>query len=421
MRRATSGGRRAIDPETGISIHALLAESDRQPRAQADRPPPFLSTLSLRRATTCNPDGTRNSSNFYPRSPCGERLCAHLLKSWILSFLSTLSLRRATTQQELADLLGKYFYPRSPCGERHDYLDLCVKYNIFLSTLSLRRATMRQRLRRSPRAYFYPRSPCGERPLKIKNPEVMILDFYPRSPCGERPTPTTTAARWRHFYPRSPCGERRTGAGRSTWAAVFLSTLSLRRATVGLVLAYNNCEISIHALLAESDAGLFPFGGFRRDFYPRSPCGERQHDPAEVVRVYVFLSTLSLRRATLKYPKRKHRYFHFYPRSPCGERPYWSASSCVGAAFLSTLSLRRATCACTAAVRHTRQFLSTLSLRRATLGAFRFVAGLDDFYPRSPCGERRIAFSAFLRILRFLSTLSLRRATLYLYLHKIVL
>ena len=79
-----------------------------------------------------------------------------------------------------------------------------------------------------------------------------------------------------HFYPRSPCGERRC------------QTLSDCRYTA----------ISIHALLAESDAS------FHR---------ERKG-------MISFLSTLSLRRATachlLSTPYSKY----FYPRSPCGER-----------------------------------------------------------------------------------------------------
>ena len=55
------------------------------------------------------------------------------------------------------------------------------------------------------------------------------------------------------FYPRSPCGERLNGIGLIVHIGGFLSTLSLRRATglgVGLYLV---TEISIHALLAESD------------------------------------------------------------------------------------------------------------------------------------------------------------------------
>ena len=58
-----------------ISIHALLAESDAPEKAlQCVETPVFLSTLSLRRATLfallCN----LLHNNFYPRSPCGERL-----------------------------------------------------------------------------------------------------------------------------------------------------------------------------------------------------------------------------------------------------------------------------------------------------------------------------------------------------------
>ena len=103
--------------------------------------PVFLSTLSLRRATRCSTPWQVRLCNFYPRSPCGERLLMwwqsnttikisiHALlaesdstqrsrRSRIIPFLSTLSLRRAT----LAVQLGCMSFP-------------------FLSTLSLRRAT----------------------------------------------------------------------------------------------------------------------------------------------------------------------------------------------------------------------------------------------------------------------------------------
>ena len=78
----------------------------------------FLSTLSLRRATTI-----MQNVIFMPRK-----------------FLSTLSLRRATLSGALCGLIIKNFYPRSPCGER----------------------PLRQ-LQSALRRDFYPRSPCGER------------------------------------------------------------------------------------------------------------------------------------------------------------------------------------------------------------------------------------------------------------------
>ena len=57
--------------------------------------------------------------------------------------------------------------------------------------------------------------------------------------------------------------------------------------------------------------------------------------------------------------------------------------------FLSTLSLRRATCPCWPPWQRACVFLSTLSLRRATADGGTFGQRLHDFYPRSPCGERR--------------------------------
>ena len=61
-----------------------------------------------------------------------------------------------------------------------------------------------------------------------------------------------------------------------TSSLIFLSTLSLRRAT-NINSSVNTADkISIHALLAESDLRGCPASSRRRYFYPRSPCGERQ-------------------------------------------------------------------------------------------------------------------------------------------------
>ena len=124
----------------------------------------------------------------------------------------------------------------------------------------------------------------------------------------------------KHFYPRSPCGER-PGKGQSSRSGVgFLSTLSLRRATQWEGMKSLSEVISIHALLAESDhnrgVNLLRF----KHFYPRSPCGERPKLLAISVFIHTFLSTLSLRRATLFALLRDLLHHNFYPRSPCGER-----------------------------------------------------------------------------------------------------
>ena len=78
----------------------------------------------------------------------------------------------------------------------------------------------------------------------------------------------------------------------------FLSTLSLRRATA---------------------ASITPTAS-RRNFYPRSPCGERPTLPGKAVTTRGFLSTLSLRRATAIHNAKINKHNNFYPRSPCGER-----------------------------------------------------------------------------------------------------
>ena len=56
---------------------------------------------------------------------------------------------------------------------------------------------------------------------------------------------------------------------------IFLSTLSLRRATGDAFYLDLVSGISIHALLAESDAIGRRGRAARGNFYPRSPCGER--------------------------------------------------------------------------------------------------------------------------------------------------
>ena len=103
---------------------------------------------------------------------------------------------------------------------------------VFLSTLSLRRATHRNLASHCGDNNFYPRSPCGERQASQLKPPVKSHNFYPRSPCGER----LLVVLYRILR------------------TLFLSTLSLRRATLGAWKSGNVCRISIHALLAESDS-----------------------------------------------------------------------------------------------------------------------------------------------------------------------
>ena len=68
------------------------------------------------------------------------------------------------------------------------------------------------------------------------------------------------------------------------------------------------------------------------------------------------------------------------------------------ATFLSTLSLRRATAKSSIAAVPRALFLSTLSLRRATFRTPRRSKWGTHFYPRSPCGERRLLQNGFLDV-----------------------
>ena len=157
-----------LGQEFGISIHALLAESDHVGVPSGKPCQIFLSTLSLRRATG------RPQRDFES-----------------LKFLSTLSLRRATKHPVMSQEFCHYFYPRSPCGERQ------------WGGVALR---------------------CS--------PAISIHALLAESD--------------RH----------RTMGSRATKR--FLSTLSLRRATVHFFELLEHFHISIHALLAESDCTCLP-------------------------------------------------------------------------------------------------------------------------------------------------------------------
>ena len=194
---------------------------------------------------------------------------------------------------------------------------------------------------------FYPRSPCGERRVEWRNKPEVNADFYPRSPCGERPNTAPVAITSGIFL--STLSLRRATVHFRTFrqSTAFLSTLSLRRATEICNGGNRNITISIHALLAESDKPRYPWtplfdisihallaesdaiaiGGFvapiisihallaesdpirqnalygRFYFYPRSPCGERRKQGRHYIGCKIFLSTLSLRRATAKVHK----------------------------------------------------------------------------------------------------------------------
>ena len=194
-----------------------------------------------------------------------------------------------------------------------------------------------------------------------------VSDFYPRSPCGERHGAELDI---HHNFPISihallAESDMQATAQRLPPQA-FLSTLSLRRATLLLIVRERAHVISIHALLAESDR-QYKMLKIECNISIHALLAESdQRGFQSISKLTQFLSTLSLRRATAGTIRTRAATTDFYPRSPCGERPT-NAETAAKAA----------------------QFLSTLSLRRATLIFCRYNRRLHYFYPRSPCGERR--------------------------------
>ena len=86
------------DQHVQISIHALLAESDQRGYEGEYAEPSISIHALLAESDALRLKMPRLPSNFYPRSPCGERLGGCVVGNWRLAiFLSTLSLRRATS------------------------------------------------------------------------------------------------------------------------------------------------------------------------------------------------------------------------------------------------------------------------------------------------------------------------------------
>ena len=175
-----------------------------------------------------------------------------------------------------------------------------MTYIEFLSTLSLRRATGYQRPYARPTKDFYPRSPCGERHRQSENlyPGQQFL-----STLSLRRATTDMSAAWNRFTISIHALLAESDTQNFCICVIqliFLSTLSLRRATAKLLHMCHTIDISIHALLAESDiVSPASCDNVLLYFYPRSPCGERQHLSTFVYIILQFLSTLSLRRATI--------------------------------------------------------------------------------------------------------------------------
>ena len=172
----------------------------------------------------------------------------------------------------------------------------------------------------------------------------------------------------RNFYPRSPCGERPYQQAENQVSQSISIHALLAESDAADISARREASISIHALLAESDW-----------IHPAQPTANTisihallaESDVVGTIKFaapVLFLSTLSLRRATLETICCWRCNGYFYPRSPCGERqpiqtnkwryiPYFYPRSPCGERPLETICCWRCN---------------------------------GYFYPRSPCGERHV-------------------------------
>ena len=212
-----------------------------------------------------------------------------------------------------------YFYPRSPCGERQvpfGYIGICWFISIHallaesddgkLTEYSTTEISIHALLAESDTPHFrrtykkrisihalLAESDTNHAANALGN-GISIHALLAESDCGNQ----RQKSHHSYFYPRSPCGERRACSKYAKYGWVFLSTLSLRRATVRPPTKKQYIRISIHALLAESDPRLQAKTATpsisihallaESDVHPRRLSSAR----------IIFLSTLSLRRAT---------------------------------------------------------------------------------------------------------------------------
>ena len=216
------------------------------------------------------------------------------------------------------------------------------------------------------------------------------MNFYPRSPCGERPPQWKILSRQQHISIHALLAESDHGLySLVAITPLFLSTLSLRRATTTADKEARKRLISIHALLAESDAGILLDLALHENFYPRSPCGERQGSPylqigKQCISIHALLAESDI---------------------------IMGGPGMMTLPFLSTLSLRRATEA-------QDEYKDTVTI------SIHALLAESDHIRSTSSGRRDISIHALLaesdlfqstprrQIVAFLSTLSLRRATI---------
>ena len=434
--RPPCGGRQAYVKSVRffrvISIHVPLAGDD----ARRIEPPKCHSISIHVPLAGDDAHGSKPAAlqrDFYPRPPCGGRLCIqHRAQQTRCNFYP----RPPCGGRPLWRIMWRtsaHFYPRPPCGGRLRLSALTICGALFLSTSPLR-GTTRPSARLAKTFEFLSTSPLRGTtglvdlaaarieisihvPLAGDDGDAVLRNiaealisihvplagddrrpwpgpsprryFYPRPPCGGRRRNTSRAwSRWTDFYPRPPCGGRRDDVGLFVEAERISIHVPLAGDDASHTSASASHCISIHVPLAGDDgspaAAARPFP----DFYPRPPCGGRHIPQGLAIGIEKFLSTSPLRGTT-------------------GEAivPGRDVNK-----FLSTSPLRGTT-----GKRGFNSVHSTISIHVPLAGDdwFSFTIVVDNlyFYPRPPCGGRRLPVNASCAPLGFLSTSPLRGTT----------
>ena len=124
--------------------------------------------------------------------------------------------------------------------------------------------------------YFNPRSPCGERLYTSQRPSIILkISIHAPRVGSDTVSGDMETATW-DFNPRSPCGERRAQLQAAYDSGRFQSTLPVWGATLSISSGEFYDMISIHAPRVGSDDTKNKRPKGRKDFNPRSPCGERR-------------------------------------------------------------------------------------------------------------------------------------------------
>ena len=192
-----------------------------------------------------------------------------------------------------------YFYPRSPCGERPIKRERGYYSYTFLSTLSLRRAT-RAWPNIGPAKWISIHALLAESDLyQHGRPARRVISIH--ALLAESDFTVKVGRSNRNISIHALLAESDIlGNPCAGCPAISIHALLAESDYLRLKNSKKRHNISIHALLAESDRPGITRYYPGRNFYPRSPCGERQAGYHKILPRPEFLSTLSLRRATFR-------------------------------------------------------------------------------------------------------------------------